>query len=385
MRFVECVDFEPDYANKVIRITVRIDFYVFNLTNVPTSRHRAAAQRAAEAIIRFWSGHKFKCFEVEFVLDWRLVQFSEQFRSNAIDVGLVDDLAYRSHVRTATKTGVAEDRLSDDPGQRGIPVTEAGPTPVPHPDRPSPRGARWGLKEPPSTYAHEVGHILGLDDGYLDDHVPIRHPPDHPPDLMSEQAHAAGMDVTPEMITKIIRRSGKVDESKVVCPLTLDMGPMDWNLMIASLSGIRVHAWTCDYDPPSSDPTRQPKAMEFKGTVDYSGEMHQQIGDPFGLGATGHAHYEVAFPLEIPGDLKIQGQGISFLGRGVEWTGSPPESGVPRPWVPASGVQPNSIPYLASGVMFLGGPEGALLSTEACWPGPKLVPVFTEGAPECDQ
>jgi hypothetical protein len=260
-------------------------------------------------------------------------------------------------------------------------VTEAGPTPDPPPRR----GARWGLKEPPSTYAHEVGHILGLDDGYLDDHVAVRHPPDHPPDLMSEQSHAAGMDVTPEMITKVIRRSGKIDEEKVLCPLTLDMGPMSWNLILASLSDIRVHAWTCDYDPPSSDPARQPKPMEFEGTVDYSGEFHQQIGDPFGLDATGHAHYGVEFPLSIPGDLEIQGKGIRFVGKGVEWTGSPPASGIPRPWVPASGAQRNSVPYLPSGVIYLAGPEGQLLSTEVCWPGPKLVPVFREGAEECEQ
>jgi hypothetical protein len=378
MRFVECVDFDVDYAARWIRITARIDFYVLNLTSMPQQRHRAAAARAAEAIIRYWSGHRFKCFDVLFDLDWRLVPFAEPFRTDALDVGLIDDSAFISHVQGARNSGQPQDPLSDDPGARLDPVSDAGPTPDPPPRT----GARWGLKVSPAGYAHEMGHVLGLDNGYaLVDGRAVRSPPDHPPDLMTEQCFTPGIGVTPEMITKVIRRSGAVDEARIQCPLTMDMGPMTWNMVLMSVNDIRVHAWTCDYDPPSSDPNGQPRPMEFQAVIDYWGEVGQQVDDPLGLDASGQAHYQVEFPLRVPGDLEIQGKGIRFVGKGVEWTGSPLGSAVAP--APASGLQ--NLPYLSTGVMFLAGPEGQLLSTEACWPGPKLVPVFRDGAPECPE
>jgi hypothetical protein len=377
-RWAECVDFDVDYAAKWIRITVRIDFYILNLTSMPAQRHRAAAAHAADAVIRYWSGHKFKCFDVLFELDWRLVSFAEPFRTDALDVGLIDESTYVSRVEGERKSRRPENRLSDSPDALLSPITEAGPTPDPAPRR----GAKWGLKVHPAVYPHEVGHILGLDDGYgYVDGLGVRSPPDHPPDLMSEQTYTPGIGVTPEMITKVIRRSGKVDEARIRCPLTLDMGPMTWNMLLMSVNDIRVHAWTCDYDPPSSDPNGQPRPMEFRAVIDYWGEVGQQVDDPLGLDASGQAHYEVEFPLRVPGDLEIQGKGIRFVGKGVEWSGSPLGSAVAP--TPASGL--DNLPYLSTGVMFLAGPEGQLLSTEACWPGPKLVPIFRHGAAECPE
>jgi hypothetical protein len=110
--------------------------------------------------------------------------------------------------------------------------------------------------------------------------------------------------------------------------------------------------------------------MQFQGVIDYRGEVHMQIGDPLGLGAEGRAHYGVNFELRIPGNLEIQGQGIRFFGADVRWSTHL-----------ASGVE--ELPTLKGGVMDLVGFEGDRLSAEACWPGPKLVPVFRHGAPEC--
>jgi hypothetical protein len=360
-RPVNCVDVEPDYPAKKIVITIRIDFYLLRIRvedRRSTPEERQRAKEIADGIVRDWNGHKFKCFDVVLVLDWRFVESRERFRDNALDVALRTEPGHRSHVLRA---GDGAGRLlSDAPDDRFVPGTVKGPRPLD-----TQGGSVWSLwKTPAQTYAHEVGHILGLDDGYRDDGTRV---PDHPKDIMwsSWQGH-----IMPETITKLIRRSGKVDESKVRCPLTLDMGPMDWNFIVISLRAIQVHAWACDYDPPSSDPSRPPRPMQFQGVIDYWGEVHMQIGDPLGLGAEGRAHYGVNFELRVPGNLEIQGQGIRFFGADVRWSTHL-----------ASGVE--ELPYLESGVMDLVGLEGDRLSTEACWPGPKLVPVFRHGAPEC--
>jgi hypothetical protein len=74
-----------------------------------------------------------------------------------------------------------------------------------------------------------------------------------------------------EMITRVVRRSGQVDESRIRCPMTMDIGPNTAYQWLASVEDFVVHAYTCDYDPPSGDPQRQPSPIRFTGNSAYDG------------------------------------------------------------------------------------------------------------------
>jgi hypothetical protein len=268
---VDCVDIRVDYELKRIEITIRIDFFLTDMA-APSPSEAERIKAIADGIVNRWNGHKFKCFDVVVTLDWRIIRFGEQ-RPNALPVFLDDDPTLsRSDVATE-RAGGKDDYLSDDPAARLDPTrgTIFG-------------GNRWMLwGETSGHYAHELGHILGLDNGYgIEDGGRMRLP-GHPEDIMFDSATG---NVTPEMITKVIRRSGKVDEARVRCPISLDMGPMSWNLLLASINDIRVHAWACDYDPPTSDPSGR-RPLQFKGIVSYQGEYLQQIGDPLTSAAPG--------------------------------------------------------------------------------------------------
>jgi hypothetical protein len=347
---VECVDIEPYYDIKRIVITVRLTFFLKGLRDAtPTEAERI--RYIADGIVSRWNGHKFKCWDVEFILDWRFVSVNQgQHPANSLAVLLDEDpqatdgwISSETHVVAPSRPNY----LSDDPSARSDSWRF---------------GTRWILwGQTASHYAHEVGHILGLDDGYEIKNGKREVRAGHPKDAMYDPDVGS---ITSEMVTKVIRRSGEVDEARVRCPITLDMGPMSWNMFFASINDIRVHAWACDYDPPSSDPTAK-SVIHFKGNGWHWGEYLESIGDPLGLGAHGESAYEVEFDLPVPGDLEVQGEGIRFYGKGVEW------------------LSLTDLPYLSTRVMYLMGPGGELLSTEACFPGPVLTPVFRRGAEEC--
>lgn len=200
-------------------------------------------------------------------IDAKIVNDRSEVEGNALDVEIEDVLpnpnvageTYGHYPFTLNNPFGTEHPLSDAPEDVFMPV----------------RGYLiWNNSI--MTWFHELGHVLGLDDGYDRDATAKSHKlvrvPGHTEDMMVHQEFP----ISPQMITRIVRRSGKVDESKIKCPLTLDAGPTTLNLGIAALNNMHLHAYACDYDPPTDDPTRK-KDIQFTGTFSYGG---QYMTDP---------------------------------------------------------------------------------------------------------
>jgi hypothetical protein len=191
-----------------------------------------------------------------------------------------------------------------------------------------------------------VGHLLGLDDGY--DATSDDTYPDAPQDNMSDTS----LPVTPEMITKVVRRSGEVDESEIVCPLNLIAGPSNLTVIIVTISNLRIQARACDYDPPSSDPAHAPRPIKWKGSVSGTG-THILV-------STGSNEIPVTFEMPVPGKTTIRLSSSSDLSGRFRWG-------------------PDGVP-IADGTMLLSGVDTAIYP-----PGPPLSAVIDTKALPCEE
>jgi hypothetical protein len=328
------VDMTVDYGAKTITLTARLDFYLDGPNRV--------SQTTIDAIVRAiegaWNGHKFKCFKVIVRVDARAAQGRAGVRADAVDVRLD---ATRLRARSRVAAAATGNHLSDDPADR----IEPGRDPA------GPPGTTWGRYTDPVVWAHEFGHVLGLDDNY-DRTDGSRLLPGARRDMMFSQ----GLDVSPEMITRVVRRNnrGQLDEARVLCPLTMRAGPASLNLLLIELRDLQVHAYACDYDPPSSDPAHAPRPTSWNGDASLSGSYNIPV-----LGGSGS--YSGSFTFTSQPEVRYSftltsPTGSAEFGGKYRWT----TRGVPE----------------SIGPLELGGVRSDLV-------GLGLYPVFTEGAPEC--
>jgi hypothetical protein len=160
----------------------------------------------------------------------------------------------RSHVSVAGYD--PDDYLSDDP--QWDPRT--GPT-----DHPS----AWALTAPPGLYAHEFGHVLGLDDNYVEETRGLRE------GAADDVMWMSSRPVSDQTIVKAVRRSGEVDESLIKCPLDLRLERSEVNLVLLTF-GVEVIGCAPDYEPSSTDPSR-PGRVVFFGDAFYTGSYLEQF------------------------------------------------------------------------------------------------------------
>jgi hypothetical protein len=261
----EFIDWKVDYEKKVITITVRLAFYrriTHDANSIFQFLDQATADRIKKSILQRWSGLYFKCFRI-------IIDIQARASTGVGDVhktllGTADELIVelnhsigRSQVvggRSETQTDAYS--ISDDPS--------SGPDPTNVAERDL--GAQWTYEGEDGTWAHEFGHVLGLGDGYVegvfrDDGSPSARP-GHTRDLMVDHA----LPVSAEMITRLVRRSGKIDESKIRCPMIFEAGPFSINQLFITLTDLIVKAEAADWAPPSDDPRHQ-QAIKFSGTV----------------------------------------------------------------------------------------------------------------------
>lgn len=284
------IDMVTDYTAKTITLTARIDFY-----DSSTTPQQSVVSGIVKAIESRWNGFKFKCFTVIVKVDAGIVASKSAVRPNAVDIRLDSGrVEIRSGV-TALQTG---NYLSDNPGDRLEPVRTSGAG-----------GSAWSASALPAVFAHEFGHVVGLDDNYLDSN-PLQTLPNANKDMMfSHKEPMSG-----EMITRVVRRNntnGQLDESKVKCPLTMDAGPASIAVFVVTVDGLFVHAYACDYDPPSSDPSRRPKPISWTGTAGVSGSYSSPMGSASGafqgpISFQSEAHVRFAFS-PAPGNLDFTG------------------------------------------------------------------------------
>jgi hypothetical protein len=291
------VSWKVDHAAKTI--TVSVNIAVFVSTRPDNARVEAAVSDAAariEADIRrVWSNLNFKCYQ--FIVDphVRTVASEQAVRNNELGI-LLDTALYPAGSALFPKgTPGSEPVRSKVIWEAGAAAPEVLSDSPPDPGLALPAGPKvtyrsvWAFMERPGVYAHEFGHILGLQDNYKGPSLV----PGAPFDVMFYQTLA----VSPETVTKVIRRSGEVDESTIKCPISIDLPPYMFGAppgIPGSVGGtVSFHAYACDYDPPTADVSRR-KPIAVKGT--FSGSGHADAG-PFGSTAgDGESEFDVVIP-----------------------------------------------------------------------------------------
>jgi hypothetical protein len=267
----KCVDVVPDYAHKVINITVRLAFF----KREGDDRHFVAvSQEHVDYMVTmmqaYWSERYFNCFKIVLKIEARSVVPPPLSSQTELCVELQTG-------REISRVAIDPDKpdiktLSDDPKTRLEPVQPFEPTAAE-----KARGFEgvsiW--RDNPGSegvWAHELGHVMGLGDGYLYKDLLAKLPvkrvkPGHTRDLMADSS----LSVSSQMITRLIRRSDKVDESQIKCPLHFKARGGSLWLFFGAFNDIEIDAMTTDYTPPSDDRINQ-------GSIDFTGNMSYTVG-----------------------------------------------------------------------------------------------------------
>ncbi len=302
MDAVDAVIWTVDKAAKTITVEVHLAF--FTNARIPDGRADTVSSRIASIqadIMAAWDGVLFKCYTVHVKLVVRQVDNVDAVRDDEVPVELDASIypigdrmvfergngngVQRSYVQPDSST---DDYLSEDASDAVHPVTG-----------PQAKHSTWHMFESSRTYAHEFGHILGLDDSYIDDRSGQTRP-GAVNDLMSYRNR-----IDETTITRVIRRAG-IDDKDLPCPMTWDLPNTVFQLPF-DRAEFSLHAWTCDYDPPSNAPGAKPQII-FTGDFTASGGHSDPI---FGSASgSGVEHFTTTYPVGDPALLLVLSTGL---------------------------------------------------------------------------
>ena len=216
------VTWKVDHVNKTITVSVKLLLYPTCIASSsvrtdPCNVSEGIANRVREDILKVWNnsgkGYYYKCYKLIFEVDVKVANGANRFTVPKDRVGVQVDkssVGFRSFV-TVSKHGPWN---SDDASDRPNPTNSSmSPTTWAYPPRDSGSGF---------VYAHEFGHVIGLDDAYDDvnpgtpteSSVPK---PGAPIDLMSKNGVTTISQVT---IDRLVKRSGI--ESTLECDYKID-------------------------------------------------------------------------------------------------------------------------------------------------------------------
>ena len=304
---IEAVSWSVDKTAHTITVEVHIAFFTADTseTSVATVLDRIDFIKAA--IMHFWNDAPFKCYQLKVKLFTRLVQKQSQVGANEVPVKLDDAIYSIGDTMTIQRDNVVLRRsfvvprnmpgnyLSESPADVLVPETgTAG------------MASEWALLDIGLTYGHEFGHLIGLDDNYTE-HI-WKPKPGAKDDLMG-----SGTTVDPTTMTRLIRRAG-INDKDLPCPLTWDL--TDGQLVTPfDKVTLAIHAWTCDYDPPSNAPGVS-AVMKFEGVVTTTGAHSDPITGSASGGGT--EPISATYPLGDP-NLRVTFSTGLILSQPVEY------------------------------------------------------------------
>lgn len=365
---IDAVHWTLDEAHKQIVVTVKLAFYQADVCTIVVSGIACPSDapdpsqidRIVSAIERYWNGHKYKCWDFVVKVVTRSVRAAAEAPRDAVEIALIDTLIHIDPYVLGTGSNKA---LSTSPNDRNDPARAADEV-----------TAEWPIRStvPDYVYAHEFGHILGLDDNYYGEMDPVtgqevgKLVAGATPDLMAGEIAGASHEVSEDMITRAVLRNGQIDPSRITCPLSADGGPSHLNLLLATLDLTRIHLYACDYDPPTTDPDRKRKPIDWKGTIDFGGSFLTQFPGAGLPSAEGKTSVSTSFtsdvPANAPGVLKVPFVGGEDIEIAVMW-------------------DPNTVLRATDAARL--SLQGQSLSTAQFFPGPPIYVSFTQAAAEC--
>jgi len=349
------IQWSVDKAAKTITVTVTMAFFSGTSTGFDEATPLMINHILA-SIQKDWGGHDYECYKLVVKLNSSIVGGQTDVPGSAIGIRI--DPPASGVIADTTTTNDNDNTVGTDPADRGDPQTGSGDV------------STWPEGAPTSVYAHEFGHILGLGDSYDPNAVNAAGQnlgqllPGMANDVMYAANPATANTVSEDSINRAVERSGQVDTSNLDCNMTLDVGPSsNFGIVLASVSAMKIHAWTCNYQYQSNDPAHPPKPMHWQGKVSYS---WQALGGKHGT--------ETDVPTQ--GDLTTTAGKTGVLDFTVTGGIGTLHLTAPFSWTNDGLVQPNSPFSLGAG----GGTAGL---SGASIEIPSLTGTVTSGASEC--
>jgi hypothetical protein len=242
--------------------------------------------------------YMYKCYRVRVSVD---VKVASQGPDDFADrIGIQVDASSQSGVHSTVSTkGGKGDPFSDEPGAGGIVLNQSS---SPSTWSVPPLG-RW-------TYAHEFGHVIGLDDTYVVDGGTSEDLPGSPHDIMNTGMYDANATVAPETIARLIKRNG-IKDSELQCGYRLqyDNGP--------------VHAWGVKCGSPVGEWSLHQRidvgvSQEFELVILIGEDLTGAWSDVFDVsvpeaGTSGATAGEASFSYGPPPTMTVEGFGTIQL------------------------------------------------------------------------
>ncbi|MBV8195303.1 MAG: hypothetical protein JOY80_07215 [Candidatus Dormibacteraeota bacterium] len=254
------VQWKVDDASMTITVSVSLAFYSGESDCVGACPDLSAiASQIAAKIHADWDGHYYKCYKIVVDITTSVVDSKSQTPSGSVPIDITWNIT-GGNVMATGNTNPNDNWTSTSPSDALPPGTG--------PDAPD---STWPPEGATNDYAHEFGHILGLDDSYspgIDQNWTLRD--GMVADVMLKSNPDFKDYVSEDSINRAVERSGQVDTSKIHCDMTMDAGPSDFdNGVFLQVHGFTLHAWTCDYQVQTN--SGPPKPMHWQGTLTYSG------------------------------------------------------------------------------------------------------------------
>jgi hypothetical protein len=200
------VTFKVDDVKKTITVTVKLAFYNRSCSAAASCDVSTAdVTNIVKAIEGMWNtGHMVRCYTFSVMVKARTVGSQSEAGHDEIDVGLdYSPVPVAMITRGAHHVTTVANPLSNSPNDR----VEA----FHDPNAPT----TWVARTWDQSYAHETGHILGLDDNYVNGGRSLY--PGATEDLMFRNQGY----VTDEMVKRVVERSGQVNLKDLKCGWTI--------------------------------------------------------------------------------------------------------------------------------------------------------------------